>query len=67
MGWFKRLFGGGGLSNPEKGAQVAGPDSKSTDSGLVLTDERAMSISAVCNLKNSVYTLHLLVASKFPK
>jgi len=48
MGWFSRIFGGGGaITNPETGPQVSGPSTNLTDSGLVLSDERAMSLSAV--------------------
>lgn len=47
MKWLARLFSQGGLTNPDKGPQSAGPSSHKTDSGLVLTDERAMGLSAV--------------------
>lgn len=47
MGWLSKLFGGGALSNPPVGAQSSGPTTNTTDSGLVLSDERAMSLSAV--------------------
>jgi len=49
MGWFNRIFGGGGgaITNPETGPQVSGPTTNMTESGLVLNDERAMALSAV--------------------
>ena len=66
MGWFTRLFGGGALSNPDIGAQSVGPTTHTTESGITLTDERAMSLSAlwacariitltVCGLPLSVF------------
>jgi HK97 family phage portal protein len=47
MSWFGRLFGAGGLSNPTEGVQVSGKDTNSTKSGVALTDEKAMALSAV--------------------
>ena len=50
MAWYSTLsrwFGGGGLSNPTQGPQGIGPTTNHTDSGLTLTDERAMGLSAV--------------------
>jgi HK97 family phage portal protein len=47
MAWFNRIFGGGALSNTEEGPQLAGPTTYQTESGIVLTDERALGISAV--------------------
>jgi len=47
MGWLSRWFGSGALSNPDKGVQSSGPTTTSTDSGLVVTDENALSVSAV--------------------
>lgn len=40
-------FGLGQLGNPDKGEQISGPRSRSTDSGITVTDERAMQLSAV--------------------
>ncbi|TNE75500.1 MAG: phage portal protein [Gammaproteobacteria bacterium] len=50
MTLFSRIlsaFGVGGMANPEKGAQSSGPASRSTDAGIVVSDERAMQVSAV--------------------
>jgi len=42
-----RFFGVGQLANPESGAQQSGPATRSTESGIVVSDERAMQVSAV--------------------
>ena len=42
-----RLFGIGGLSNQDKGKQVGTAGDSSTDSGIIVTDERAMRVSSV--------------------
>lgn len=42
-----RLFGVGKLANPESGAQQAGPTTRGTESGIVVSDERAMQVAAV--------------------
>lgn len=47
MGWFRRIFGDGGLSNPVEGVQASGRDSAATTAGVALTDEKAMQLSAV--------------------
>lgn len=48
MRWLRRLFSGdGGLTNPDEGTQIPGPTSLKTESGITLTDERAMALSAV--------------------
>jgi len=47
MSWFSRWFGSGGLTNPDEGPHVSGPTSTKTESGLNLSDERAMQLSAV--------------------
>ena len=47
MSFWGRWFGNGGLSNPEEGAQSSGKSSTTTEAGVVLTDERAMALSAV--------------------
>jgi HK97 family phage portal protein len=47
MSWFSRWFGTGGLTNPDEGPHIAGPTSTRTESGLNLSDERAMQLSAV--------------------
>lgn len=50
MNLFSRIwarFGGGGLSNREKGAQQSGPNGTTTPSGIVLGDEGALGVSAV--------------------
>lgn len=44
-GWMKFL--GGTVFNPDKGAQLAGPDRISTTSGVNVTDDTAMTIGAV--------------------
>lgn len=54
MGWLSRMFGGsGGLSNSELGAQSIGPTTQKTDSGLVVTNEKALqqpTLWACCRL-----------------
>ena len=49
MSWFSRLFtfGSGGLTNPDEGPHISGPTGTRTESGLNLSDERAMQLSAV--------------------
>lgn len=47
MGWFSRIFGGGGLSNPVEGSQASGEEKYTTDAGTSVTDEKAMQLSAV--------------------
>ena len=65
MGWFTRIFGGGALDNPDKGPQSSGSRSQQTESGIILSDERAMSISAVWScvrlLSETVASLPLTV------
>jgi len=46
-GWFKGAFGGGALSNPDKGNQLSGPTGGRSEANIVVTDERAMQISTV--------------------
>ncbi len=43
MSWFGR----GGLSSQENGAQYDGPQNRSSEAGLTISDERAMQVSAV--------------------
>jgi len=45
--WFKGAFGGGALTNSDGGVQVSGPLPSRTAAGIVVSDERAMQISAV--------------------
>jgi HK97 family phage portal protein len=40
-------FGVGGLANTETGAQYSGPASRGTETGITVSDERAMQVSAV--------------------
>ena len=50
MSWwriFGGMFGGGALNNPDKGFQVAGPISRSSDADVTISDERAMMVSTV--------------------
>lgn len=47
MSWFTGWFSKGGLSNPVEGIQASGSDKMSTDAGVVLTNEKAMQLSAV--------------------
>lgn len=42
-----RFFGVGQLANPESGAQQSGPTTRGTESGIVVSDERAMQVAAV--------------------
>lgn len=42
-----RFFGLGKLASPDKGAQVAGDSTRGTEAGIVVSDERAMQVSAV--------------------
>ncbi len=42
-----RFFGVGQLANPESGAQQSGPATRSTESGIVVSDERALQVAAV--------------------
>jgi HK97 family phage portal protein len=46
-GWFKGAFQGGALTNVDDGLQKTGPTPHRTTSNVVVTDERAMQISAV--------------------
>jgi len=46
-GWFKGAFQGGALTNKDEGAQANRPPPSRTASNIVVTDERAMMISAV--------------------
>ncbi len=41
------LFGVGGLANTDKGQQYSGPATRSTEAGIVVSDDRAMQVSAV--------------------
>jgi len=43
----RRLFGGGGVSNPDKGYQLGAIERTYTDSGISVSDERALKVSAV--------------------
>lgn len=58
-----RLFGVGGLSNTDTGAQYASSADVSTDAGISVTDERALKVSAVWScvqlISNSVASLPL--------
>lgn len=58
-----RLFGVGGLSNTDTGAQYASSADIATDSGISVTDERALQVSAVWAcvqlISNSVASLPL--------
>ena len=60
-----RLFGIGSLSNPDKGYQVGAVHKTSTDSGVSVSDERALKLSGVwaCTqlISNSVAGLPLKV------
>lgn len=47
MNWFKRFFGGGGLTNPDEGPQASGANSRNSDAGVTVSEERAMGLSAV--------------------
>ena len=50
MQLFRRIlaaFGAGGLANKEKGRQSSGAETRSTEANIVVTDERAMAVSAV--------------------
>lgn len=42
-----RVFGLGKLANPEVGAQHSGPTSRGTEADIVVSDERALQVSAV--------------------
>lgn len=42
-----RFFGVGQLANSDTGAQQSGPATRSTESGIVVSDERAMQVAAV--------------------
>jgi len=68
--WLRTWFGGGALSNADKGAQSTGPDSHTTEAGIVLTDERAMQISAVWScariLTETVSSLPIAVYQRTP-
>lgn len=44
---FRRLFGGGGVSNPDTGYQLGAIERTYTESGISVTDERALKVSAV--------------------
>ncbi len=44
---FRRLFGSGGISNPDHGYQLGALEKTYTDSGISVTDERALKVSAV--------------------
>ena len=70
FGWFSRIFGGAGLDNPDQGPQSSGSASHQTESGLVLTDERALSITAVWScvrlISETVASLPLAVYERTP-
>lgn len=63
-----RLFGIGALSNKDTGAQYGSVSSVDTDAGIVVTDERAMRVSAVWAcvqyIVNSVCSLPIGVYEK---
>lgn len=44
---FRRLFGSGGVSNPDTGYQLGAIERTGTASGISVTDERALKVSAV--------------------
>lgn len=44
---FRRLFGAGGVSNPDTGYQLGALERTYTESGITVTDERALKVSAV--------------------
>lgn len=44
---FRRLFGSGGVSNPDHGYQLGALERTSTSAGISVTDERALKVSAV--------------------
>ena len=46
-GWFKGAFQGGALTNKDEGKQASSPPPSRTNANIVVTDERAMQISAV--------------------
>lgn len=62
---FRRLFGSGGVSNPDEGYQLGAIEKTYTESGIAVTDERALKVSAVwaCTqlIANSVAGLPLKV------
>ena len=62
---FRRLFGSGGVSNPDHGYQLGAIERTYTESGIAVTDERALKVSAVwacCQLiSNSVAGLPINV------
>lgn len=62
---FRRLFGGGGVSNPDHGYQLGAIERTYTESGISVTDERALKVSAVWAcvqlIANSVAGLPLTV------
>lgn len=62
---FRRLFGSGGISNPDEGYQLGAIEKTYTSSGISVTDERALKVSAVwaCTqlIANSVAGLPLNV------
>lgn len=44
---FRRLFGSGGLSNPDEGYQLGALEKTYTEAGIAVTDERALKVSSV--------------------
>lgn len=62
---FRRLFGSGGVSNPDHGYQLGAIEKTYTEAGISVTDERALKVSAVwaCTqlIANSVAGLPLNV------
>ena len=44
---FRRLFGSGGISNPDEGYQLGAIEKTHTESGISVTDERALKVSSV--------------------
>lgn len=66
-----KLFGVGTLSNPEIGKQVGSSGDISTDSGISVTDERSLKVSAVwaCTqyITNSVCSLPIGIYEKTEK
>ena len=46
-GWFKGAYNGGALTNKDEGLQQTAPQPRNTSANVVVTDERAMQISAV--------------------
>ncbi|MFV2061705.1 MAG: phage portal protein [Gammaproteobacteria bacterium] len=65
-----KLFGRDGLTNPDHGSQSSGSGGHSTDSGISVSDDRAMQVSAVWAcvqyITNSVASLPIEFYKKTP-